>query len=87
MTPEQEASEHQSVERQSVAGRLPPPDKWVASGVGGDYDNPDVLAAAFRAAAKRLHPDPQGGDADGAEFVRLTVVRRLLADAGARKSA
>ncbi len=58
-----------------------------ASGVEGNYDNPDVLAAAFRAAAKRLHPDPQGGDADGEEFVRLTAVRRMLAEAGARKSA
>jgi hypothetical protein len=57
------------------------------------WDMPDVdpqevlddLAAAYRAASKRLHPDVDGGDA--ALFRRLTDARDLVqaaASAGAR---
>ena len=46
-----------------------------APGVEWDYDQPDQVQRAYRAAAARLHPD-RGGDP--ADFRRLTEARDLL---------
>ncbi len=59
--------------------------RFVAQQAGGGFDaagvlaDPEIRARAYRAAARRLHPDA-GGDPD--DFKRLGAARRLLDETG-----
>jgi hypothetical protein len=63
-----------------VAIRQPLGDLYEELGVGPDATREEI-AAAYRAAAKRLHPDTRPTDAEAAaEFARLGAAYRVLAD-------